>query len=173
MKTDDENLTEDEMNVLVLLEQDAKKSIDEIARNCGFSRQKVWRIVKHLEEQHIIWGYTAVADGSARNLKHFMVLVKRNSLPFDPEIRKEILFRKLDDYPKGLVIIENIYFTHGPSDWVFTFYAPDIIAAKKFIEHTFVRFNKFLQEYTILETLVPVRKNGLKNPHLEEMIQYM
>jgi Lrp/AsnC family transcriptional regulator, leucine-responsive regulatory protein len=172
-KKENEAITNDETKVLVFLEQNAKKSIDEIAKQCGFSRQKVWRIVKHLEEQEIIWGYTAVTDGSVRGLKHFMVLVKRNSLPFDQEMRKEMLFSKLDNFPPGLVKIENIYFTHGTADWVLTFYALDIITAKKYVEHTFERLNKYLQEYTILETLVPFRKMGLKNPHIEAMLQFI
>lgn len=167
------NLTEDETKIMTLLENDAKKSIDQIAKKCGFSRQKVWRIIKKLEDEKIIWGYTTVSDANEQNLKHFMVLVKRNNVPFDQEVKKEIIFRKIDDYAAGIVKIENIYFTHGVSDWVFTFYAPDIIAAKRFVDRSFERFSKFLQEYTIVETLVTIRKNSMKNPHIEELIQYI
>ncbi len=169
----DETITEDESQVLDILEHNAKESIDRIAKQCGFSRQKVWRIVKHLEEKNIIWGYTTVADEHARNLKHFMVLLKRNSTAFDQDVRKEIIFKKIDDFPSGLVVVENIYFTHGVADWVITFYAPDIISAKKYVDLTFERFHKYIKEYSILETLVSVRKMGMKNPHVKELIEYM
>jgi Lrp/AsnC family transcriptional regulator len=168
-----ETITGDETQVLALLEREAKESIDEIAKQCGFSRQKVWRIIKLLEERKIIWGYTAVADGTARNLKHFMVLIKRNSIPFDQDVRKEIILRKLDDYPEGLVKVENIYFTHGIADWVLTFYASDIVSAKKFVDLTFNRMSKYIQEYSIVETLVTVRKMGLKNPQIANLIEYI
>jgi len=125
-----ETITQDESQVLTLLERQAKESIDEIAKQCGFSRQKVWRTIKVLEERKIIWGYTAVADGTVRNLKHFMILVKRNNMPFGQDARKEIILRKIDDYPAGLVKIENIYFTHGIADWALTFHAPDIVSEK-------------------------------------------
>jgi len=168
-----ETITGDEAQVLALLERHAKESIDEIAKQCGFSRQKVWRIIKLLEERKIIWEYTAVVDGTARNLKHFMILIKRNSTPLDQDVRKEIILRKIDDFPEGLVKIEDIYFTHGIADWVLTFYAPDIVSAKKYVDLTFNRFSKYIQEYSIVETLVTVRKMGLKNPQISKLIEYI
>jgi len=41
-----EKIVKDEMIVLDVLEQHAKESIGEIAKKCGFSHQKVWRIIK-------------------------------------------------------------------------------------------------------------------------------
>jgi DNA-binding Lrp family transcriptional regulator len=172
-KSSKETILHDEIKVMDALEQHSKESIDEIAKSCGFSRQKVWRIIKDLEKRKIIWGYTAITDETAKNLKHFIVLAKRNTVPFGDEIRKEIILRKLDDYPMDIVRIENIYLTHGITDWILTFYAPDIISAKKFVDETFARFSKYLQEYNIVETLVPVRKQGLKNPRMKDLVEYL
>ena len=172
-KSSKETILHDEIKVMDALEQHSKESIDEISKSCGFSRQKVWRIIKDLEKRKIIWGYTAITDETAKNLKHFIVLAKRNTVPFGDEFRKEIILRKLDDYPMDIVRIENIYLTHGITDWILTFYAPDIISAKKFVDETFARFSKYLQEYNIVETLVPVRKQGLKNPRIKELVEYV
>lgn len=172
-KNSKETILHDEIKVMDALEQHSKESIDEIAKSCGFSRQKVWRIIKDLEKRKIIWGYTAITDETAKNLKHFIVLAKRNTVPFGDEFRKEIILRKLDDYPMDIVRIENIYLTHGITDWILTFYAPDIISAKKFVDETFARYSKYLQEYNIVETLVPVRKQGLKNPRIKDLIEYL
>jgi len=172
-KSSKETILHDEIKVMDALEQHAKKNIDKIAKDCGLSRQKVWRIIKDLEIRKIIWGYTAVTDETAKNLKHFTVLAKRNTVPFGDEVKKEIILRKLDDYPMHIVRIENIYLTHGIADWIITFYAPDLVTAKKFVEETFARFSKFLQEYTLIETLVPVRKHGLKNPRIKELVEYV
>jgi DNA-binding Lrp family transcriptional regulator len=155
------------------LEQHSKDSIDEIAKSCGFSCQKVSRIIKNLEKNKIIWGYTAVTDERARNLKHFIALMKRTNIPLDAAVRKEVIFDKLDNYPSGLVKIENIYLTHGISDWILTFYAPDIISAKRFVEHTIQRFNKYIQEYFLIETLVSIRKHGFKNPQMKRLSDYI
>jgi DNA-binding Lrp family transcriptional regulator len=163
----------DEMNVLNVLRAHAKENIKELGKRCGFSSQKVARIIKNLEKEKKIWGYTAVTDETAKNLKHFTVLAKRSNVPFGDEVRKEIILRKLDDYPMHIVRIENIYLTHGTSDWILTFYAPDLVSAKKFVGETFRRFSKYLQEYTIIETLVPVRKHGLKNPRIKDLVEYV
>jgi len=172
-KSSKETILHDEIKVLDALEQHSKDSIDKIAKDCGFSRQKVWRIIKELEKRKVIWGYTAITDETAKNLKHFIVLAKRNTVPFGDEVRKEIILRKLDDYPMDIITIENIYLTHGTFDWILTFYAPDLVSAKRFVEETFARFSKYLQEYTLIETLVPVRKHGLKNPRIKELVKYV
>ena len=172
-KTSKETMKKDEMKVLDVLEQHAKESVDEIAKKCGVSRQNVWRVIKRLEEDKIIWGYTAITDKDTRNLKHFIGLLKKNSAVVDDAMKKEIMFDKLDNHPPGLIKIENIYYTHGIADWIFTFYAPDIVTAKRFIEHTIQRLNKYIQEYTLIETLFPVRKQGLKNPQIKDLVKYL
>ncbi len=172
-KSSKEQIKQDELKVLDALERNSKDSIDQIAKKCGFSRQKVWKIIKDLEKRKIIWGYTAITDETAKNLKHFIVLAKRNNVAFDDDVKKEIILRQLDDYPMSIVKIENIYLTHGTSDWIITLYAPDLISAKRFVNETFKRFHKYLQEYTLIETLLPVRKNGLKNPRISELITYV
>jgi len=48
--------------VIEQLQRNSNESIDKIAKTCGFSRQKVWRIIKRLENNKTIWGYTAVPD---------------------------------------------------------------------------------------------------------------
>jgi DNA-binding Lrp family transcriptional regulator len=123
-KISKEEMHQDETIVMNILEQQAKESIDEIAKKCGFSRQKVWRIIRDLEEKKKIWGYTAIIDEEAKGMKHFVLLVKRSSVPFNGAIRKELIHAKLDDYMPGIVKVENIYITHGNYDWIVTFYAP-------------------------------------------------
>jgi DNA-binding Lrp family transcriptional regulator len=172
-KTSEKQVLLDEIKVLNALEQQSKESIDEIAKSCGFSRQKVSRIIKNLEKNKIIWGYTAVTDEKAKNLKHFTLLVKRTNVPFDDDIRKEVSFDKIDNRITDLIKIENIYATHGIADFIFTFYAPDIISAKRFVNKLFSRHSTHIKECFILETLLPIRKQGLKNPQLKDLVHYI
>ncbi len=167
-----ETMINDELRVLTLLEQSAKDSVDEIAKKCSFSRQKIWRIIKKLQEEKIIWGYTAISDEKAKNLKHFTALVKKSSISFDDDLKKEIIMDKIDNHPKGLIYIENIYFTHGICDIILTFYASDVITAKRFLNLSFNRLKKFVKDYTLIETLFPIRKQGFKNPKINEFSDY-
>ena len=53
-KTSKKQIEEDERKIITDLQKNAKESIDVIAKKCGFSRQKVWRIIKRLEKNKII-----------------------------------------------------------------------------------------------------------------------
>jgi len=52
-KSSKETMMKDEIKVLDFLEQHAKESVEEIAKRSGVSRQKIWRIIKRLEENEI------------------------------------------------------------------------------------------------------------------------
>jgi DNA-binding Lrp family transcriptional regulator len=168
-----ETIIKDEIKVLNIMEQHARESIDEIAKRCGLSYQKVSRIIKHLEENKIIWGYSAIDDGTLRDFTHYVLLVTRNTVPFDAAFKKEVTLENLDDYRPGSVKIENIFFTHGMFNAVITFYAPNLIGAKNFVQELFKRIGTYLGEYLLLETLFPIRKNGLKNPQIKELVEYL
>ena len=173
VKSSEEMLAKDESKVLAELQKNSKESIDTIAKHCGFSRQKVWRIIKHLEDNKIIWGYIAIADEEQNGLKHFVLLVKRNTVSFDASVKKELILEKLDEYLPGVVRIEDIFFTHGSFDAVVTFYVPDIISAKKLVQEIYKRIGKYLGEYLLLETVFPIRKKGLKNPQIKQLVNYL
>jgi DNA-binding Lrp family transcriptional regulator len=163
---------QDKIKVLDALEQYSKEKSDKIAESCGFSRQKVSRIIKNLEKNKVIWGYPPVTDDGARNLKQFLLLVKRKPVPFDDDYKKELIFDKLDSYFPN-VKVENISLTHGQYDGFVTFYAKDILCAKKLVGEIFTRIGKYFKEYELLETIFPIRKQGLKNPKMKELSKYL
>jgi len=172
-KSSREQIDKDERKVLAELQKNSNQNIDTIAKHCGFSRQKVWRIIKNLEENKTIWGYTAVADEKAEGLKHFALLVKRNMIPFDATVKKELIFESLDDYLPGIVKIDDIFFTHGNFDAIVTFYSPNLVIAKKFIQELNNRVGKYIGAYLLLETIMPIRKKGLKNPQIKKLVEYL
>jgi len=172
VKTSKTQVEQDEINVLDALEQHSKESIDEIAKSCGFSRQKVSRIIKNLEKNNVIWGYPPITEDGTSNLKQFILLVKRKTIPFDDDYKKELIFDKLDSYSPN-VKVENISITHGEYDGFVTFYAKDILCAKKLVGEIFTRIGKYFERYVLLETLFPIRKQGLKNPNMKELVEYL
>ena len=48
-KTSEETMKKDRKKVLDVLGQHARDNINELAKRCGFSRQKMWRIIKDLK----------------------------------------------------------------------------------------------------------------------------
>jgi DNA-binding Lrp family transcriptional regulator len=171
-KTSKEQIQLDQIKVLDALDRLSKENSDEIAKSCGFSRQKVSRIIKDLEKNKVIWGYTAITDDTARNLKHFILLIKRNAIPFDETFKKELIFDKLDNYSSN-VKVENLYLIHGRYDGVATFYTKDLLSAKRLVDEMFIRIGKYFNDYLLFETLVPIRKQGIKNPKLKQLANYL
>jgi DNA-binding Lrp family transcriptional regulator len=173
-KSSNKQLLKDEEKILNYLRTNANESIDVIAKKCGFSRQKVWRIIKKLEQEKIIWGYTAICDDEHYNLKHFTMLMKRTTTPIDDKILQEILTTRLDNLlPDSVAILEDIEYVHGAFDGIFSFLADDLITAKKFCERFLSRFHVYISGIELLEGIFFVRKQMLRNPQLKKQIKFL
>ena len=94
-------------------------------------------------------------------------------MPIDPSSKKEITLSKLDSLLPESLKIENIYLTHGAYDGVITFYAPDLITAKRLTQALTQNIGLLFEEFLLLETLISSRKNGLKNPQMENLIEFL
>ena len=83
-----------------------------------------------------------------------------------------MIFEKLDNYSPN-VKVENICLTHGPFDGIVTFYAPDLISAKMLVDQINSKIGKYFERMLMFETLVTIRKQGIKNPHMENLAEYL
>ncbi len=164
------HLKDDEQKVLEELKSNSNKSINKIAKNCGFSRQKVWRIIKKFEKENRVWGYTAVVDEESENLNYYILLLKRDSVPIPKTAIKNIVSREIDDHIRKIncSMVTSLY-TNGHYDWIIIFTAPDIIKAKKVSELFRARYKDILKEVNLLETIFPAKVQGIVNPDIGEL----
>jgi Lrp/AsnC family leucine-responsive transcriptional regulator len=163
-------LDKDEKTILAELKQNANRSIETIAKKCGFSRQKVWRIIKRLEESRMIWGYTAVVDEKKNQLNHYTLLIKRTITRLDEKTVNIIVSRKLEEMIADLgVTVESSYYVNGEYDWVLTFTATDIIHAKKFCESILALHLGAINKTSLLETLFVVKDHYILNPESKKL----
>jgi DNA-binding Lrp family transcriptional regulator len=172
-KSSDGQIDQDEIKVLSILEQNAKENISTIAKKCGFSRQKTCRIIDNLEKNGRIWGYTAIPDEAVFGFHHYILLLKKSNVPIDDSHRDEIVFEKVDKYLPGLVKVDDIYYTNGMFDLVITFYARDLLDAKRFSQAVFTHNLKIFKEHIILDTIFPIRKKSFKNPKIKNLVNYL
>lgn len=173
-KSSSEKIITDEHKVIDVLEKNAHENIDYIAKKCGFSRQKVWRIIKKLEKEKIIWGYTAICDDETYGLKHYTLLAKRTPTPIEKKTITEILTTRLEDLlPDARIRFENIEFVHGSYDGIFSFWADSLVTAKRFCERFNERFIGYVSSFELLETIITVRRESVRNPKLREQIKYL
>ncbi len=173
-KSSKKQIYEDELKVITELQKNAKESIDIIATNCGFSRQKVWRIIKTLEEDKTIWGYAAIVNDEKQGLKSYTILIKRTTLPIDEKLADKIITRQLEHTASETGIkIEHSMFTHGTFDWVICFRAKDIMHAKKFSEIVNKTYWGYIREVHMLEVLFPIRIQGILNPDIQKLKEFL
>jgi len=169
-----DQIKQDEKNLLEELVRNGKQNIDIIAKNCGFSKQKSWRMIKKIETEKLIWGYTAIFDEQKMGLKHFTLLVKKNGNPVKEKTIDSVISRTGDELSKKIgTQIENSYLVLGEYDWISTFLAKGIIDAKKHIDAVWGDHYDEIEKLTLLQTLMFVKKQNIPNPEknkLQELI---
>ena len=171
-KTSKKQIFEDEKRIIAELRKDARGSIDDIASKCGFSRQKVWRIMKRLEDNNTIWGYTAVVDDEKFELKKFIMLIKRAVGPAEDAVKKIV---KLTMQKKGSEIgisIEYSMYLHGDYDWLFLFTAKDIKFVNKFSNILISEYSNIISDVKIMEGIFPIQVSTIVNPNAGKLKEF-
>ena len=173
-RSSEKQIYEDELKVIAELQKNARGSIDIIAKNCGYSRQKLWRIINKLEGNKTIWGYAAIVDEEKQGLKSYTILIKRTTLPIDEKLADKIITRQLEHSASETGIkIGHSMFTHGTFDWIICFKAKDMQHAKKFIEIINETYWGYIGELHMMEALFPIRKQGILNPEIEKLKEFL
>jgi Lrp/AsnC family leucine-responsive transcriptional regulator len=167
-------IEQDEKKVLYELVKHAKENVDTIAHTCGFSRQKVWRMIKHLEKEKLIWGYTAVYNEQKIGQTHFIMMIKRTMEKIDERVIETIITTKSENLAKEFgITIETAAYIHGEYDWMLTFTAEDIAQAKRFSEQLIALYPSGTDKISLFQTLIFVRKNHLLNPERKNLKYFL
>jgi DNA-binding Lrp family transcriptional regulator len=151
--------------ILDILKVNAKATTREIAQKVGLSRQQVWKIIKKLEKDRTIWGYTPILDPPNLNTHVFMILIKSR-----PSIDYDILTQEINAFhdvpsPSSIKWL-SVYHLHGNYDWVVIFTAKNIVEAKRAEDWIKKRYGKYIQEYILEEVIFSFAVEGVVNPNL-------
>ena len=173
-KSSKDQMDLDEKKVLSELVKNANKNIETIAKLSNFSKQKTWRIIKRLEAKELIWGYTAIFNEEKMGLHHFMILIKRSMNRLNESTVNIIVSRKLEEIAKEIGIsIESSWYAHGDYDWVLTFTGKDIIQAKKFSDSLIALHPGAIENISIVETLIFIKKHYILNPDKARLKEFL
>jgi DNA-binding Lrp family transcriptional regulator len=173
-KTSKKQIEVDEKKVIEQLQKNCMENLDLFAKKCGFSRQKVWRIIKNLERDKIVWGYTAIVNNESMQKKHYLLLMKRNTQKINQKIVDILLSREFEDVVTNLgITIETSSYVHGEYDWIATFLAPDIVYAKKFSELVKTTYPDTFQKIDLVETLFDIKRQNIFNPDTKKLKEYL
>jgi Lrp/AsnC family transcriptional regulator len=173
-KSSKKDIERDEKKVLYELMKDSSQSINDISDKLGFSRQKVWRIIKKLQDDKTVWGYTAIVDNEKIGMKNFILMGKRNTKPLSPELVDIVTSKKLEKLAKNdNCYVENTYYLNGDYDFVSTFKAANLMDAKRYQEGFNRIFDGYISKTIMLEVLFPLRVNGILNPELNKITELL
>src|SRR5512137_3006690 len=171
-KSSKKQIDQDEKRVIEQLQKNSNESIDKIAKICGFSRQKVWRIIKRLEKNKTIWGYTAVPDKEKQGVHHYIMLIKRSNEPAKNVIDDIIDgFKKYSGKNLG-IFVQTACLLQGQYDVLLNFTAKDISVAKRFIEFINKKYSIYIKEIMVLEDIFSVRVSGMMNPKVDGLKEF-
>jgi len=169
-KSSKENVQEDTKKILNELRSNANESLNNIAEKLNFSRQKIWRIIKNLEKEKKIWGYTTVVDDIAFGYNQYFILLKRSNVPSSEKLLKIISSREVKNRLDEIDInIVGSFYVHGDYDWVIIVTARDIKQVKRTVELFFNELEEYISNVKILEVLFPLEKCGIENPNSEKI----
>ena len=173
-KSSKKDIERDEKKVLYQLMEDSSQSINDVSDKLGFSRQKVWRIIKKLHDDKTIWGYTAIVDNEKLGMKNFILIGKRNAKPLSQELIQAATSKKIEKLAKTVnCYVENTYYLNGSYDFISTFKAPSLMAAKRYQEDFNRLYEGFISKTLLLEILFPLRINGVLNPELNKLSELL
>jgi DNA-binding Lrp family transcriptional regulator len=171
-KSSKKQIDQDEKRVIEQLQRNSNESIDKIAKTCGFSRQKVWRIIKRLENNKTIWGYTAIPDKDKQGVRHYIMLIKRSNQPV-----AEILDSILDSFKKYTgknigIFVQTASVLQGEYDLMLCFTAKDITIAKRFTEFLKKKYTAYISDITMFEDIFSIRISGMMNPKVDDLKEF-
>jgi DNA-binding Lrp family transcriptional regulator len=153
--------------------EDPTRSVRALASDLGSYRQKVWRHKRRLEQDHVVWGYTAVVDEAALGNVMYMVLMKMK--PLDRQLAELIIRRQTQgEFHKQRVRLLNVLYVNGEYDWLIMFSAPDHATARRYYDSIRVSYADFLLDRpVIIDVNFPVIREGKINPELKRLYDFV
>ncbi len=171
-KSSKKQIDQDEKRVIEQLQRNSNESIDKIAKTCGFSRQKVWRIIKRLENNKTIWGYTAIPDKDKQGVRHYIMLLKRSNQPAGDAVDNVLdAFKKYTGKNIG-VFVQTASLLQGEYDLMLCFTAKDIMVAKRFTEFLKKKYAPYISDITMVEDIFSIRISGMMNPRVDDLKEF-
>jgi DNA-binding Lrp family transcriptional regulator len=170
-KNDKISIEADERKVIDQLLKDSRQSPHEIAKRLGFSRQKVWRIIKKLEKNKVIWGYTTVIDENSIGCNSYFALT-RSKAPFYEILDSCIKRLKGKNAEKIKINVLGCFYLNGTYDWLVIFSARDVGDAKKFCGYIQKEYGNYIDRIELLENVFTLVRFGKINPNVEKFKEF-
>jgi DNA-binding Lrp family transcriptional regulator len=160
-------------NVLNFLLEDPTRSARAIGKKLNSYRQMVWRKKKELEDNKVIWGYTAVID--ERKMNHVLYMMLMKTKPMSRGLADLLIRRITRDEPrKQNVRLINMFYVNGEFDWVLRFSAPDHATARRYYDTIRLLYDEYILEKPVMiDVNFCLVSEGKNNPEIERLYDFI
>ena len=167
-------ISSNDRKILDALMRNARQPSIELSKKTRVSRQTVQKTIRKLETEHVIWGYQVIVDEQKKGFSHFLVLIKRSIKPIDEKLVDKDIGEKIEKKALNIgVKIETSLYCHGSYDWIISIMATDITHAKKFTEQIKTIYGEYIAEVQLLDILFFVKKQGILNPDVDKLKEFV
>lgn len=154
------------IKILEELQKNGRASVSDIADKTGLTRQTVAKIISNMEKNKEIWGYSAIFDPKLIGLKPFIIQIKLDlSVNFEDFLKKATSKQRIKENEEKY-LVQTSMFIHGKSDFMFLFWAKDIIEAKNMLNTYYEIYQSNVKETDLSEVIISLRNCGIANPNL-------
>jgi DNA-binding Lrp family transcriptional regulator len=161
------------LEVLQHLLDDPTRSVKDLAKRMRTYRQKVWREKKQLEDEHIVWGYTAVVDESKLDQGLHMMLFKGK--PMDKDFVDLFTGRICkNEFGKMGIRLINVLYVNGEYDFIIMFSAPTVTIARRYFDCLRSVYGEYLLEKPqMININFQAIREGKRNPELRKLYDFV
>jgi len=174
--TSKKQIKNDEERVAHLLLRDPSMDAVTIAKKCGLSKQKVWRIIRKMEERGVIFSHPASLNLKNFGKRSFLILFERSTKVVDDELIKQMTQPELlDELEKEDIAawVEDSYYLSGGYDWAIIITVDEHKDLIRFIEHWRKYYGEYFSRVIHSEIMWVATRNSIRNPNTTEISEIL
>ncbi|MDG6220914.1 MAG: Lrp/AsnC family transcriptional regulator [Candidatus Thermoplasmatota archaeon] len=162
-----------EQRILRALLDDPTKSLRNIAAELKTYRQKIWRVKRRLEDEKIVWGYTAILD--EMRMGHCLSIIMLKLKPMSRDLADLMIERVVKRVQKKQnVELLTMYYVNGEYDYIIVFSAPDHATARRYYDSLRTAYDQYiLEKPVIVDVNFTVIREGKINPEIEGLRRFV
>jgi len=168
-KNSRKQIRQDTEAVLRVMQEKGKNDLQKISEKAGFSRQKTWRMIKKLEENKGIWGYTAVINPELLNKKNYLLMM---NIECDKDVYTKMANGKIESLLAEIgITVQDNYYTHGEYNWMLKISADDTRHLTVACNVIMNEFPDSLTDIETMEVMVPIKVHNIGNPKVKDEVK--
>lgn len=174
--TSKKQIKADEEKVAIELLQNPSSSIAKIARKCGLSKQKTWRIIYQMEEMGAILSHPASLNMRKLGKRTFLILFERSFKAIDDGLIEKVMLPTIHNLAeKGGVRakVEDSYYLNGAYDWAIILTVDKHEDLIKWMEIWRKCYGEYFARVTQSEVMFIQIRNGVRNCHGNEIVEVL